>query len=206
MACNPILEGFGNAKTVRNDNSSRFGKYVLMYFDTMGDDKVYGARIKNYLLEKSRVVTVEPNERGYHIFYWLLGCGSLPLLQELNLVNGNKPLTYKEVHYLKAGGERPEDAKVEFDEVETTMKKMNMTDDEIKSIWKLVAAIMLLGQLDFDKSKFRDDNPGEIKNKPLAIEIARMLGMEDTEHFITILLKQINFIGREKIEKALDYD
>ena len=58
LACNPILEGFGNAKTVRNDNSSRFGKYVLMYFGMSGPDKVYGARTKNYLLEKSRVVMV----------------------------------------------------------------------------------------------------------------------------------------------------
>lgn len=72
LACNPILESFGNAKTVRNDNSSRFGKYVLMYF-AMDGDKVYGARIKNYLLEKSRVVMVNPGERGYHIFYFILG-------------------------------------------------------------------------------------------------------------------------------------
>ena len=72
LACNPILESFGNAKTVRNDNSSRFGKYTLMYFG-LGEDKVYGARIKNYLLEKSRVVMVNPNERGYHIFYFILG-------------------------------------------------------------------------------------------------------------------------------------
>ena len=72
LAANPVLEAFGNAKTLRNDNSSRFGKYVLMYF-AMDGDKVYGARIKNYLLEKSRVVMVNPGERGYHIFYFILG-------------------------------------------------------------------------------------------------------------------------------------
>jgi myosin heavy subunit len=55
LACNPVLEGFGNAKTVRNDNSSRFGKYTLMYFALMKDE-IFGARIKNYLLEKSRVI------------------------------------------------------------------------------------------------------------------------------------------------------
>lgn len=57
LACNPVLEGFGNAKTVRNDNSSRFGKYTLMYF-ALNHDEIFGARIKNYLLEKSRVITV----------------------------------------------------------------------------------------------------------------------------------------------------
>lgn len=57
LACNPILEGFGNAKTVRNDNSSRFGKYTLMYF-ALYSNEVYGAKIKNYLLEKSRIIKV----------------------------------------------------------------------------------------------------------------------------------------------------
>jgi myosin heavy subunit len=57
LACNPILEGFGNAKTSRNDNSSRFGKYTLMYFG-LNEDAIYGARVQNYLLEKSRIVKV----------------------------------------------------------------------------------------------------------------------------------------------------
>ena len=71
LACNPILEGFGNAKTVRNDNSSRFGKYVKMYF-SLHSNKIYGAVVNNYLLEKSRVTKVADKERSYHIFYFLL--------------------------------------------------------------------------------------------------------------------------------------
>ena len=71
MACNPILEGFGNSKTSRNDNSSRFGKYVKMYFG-LNEDKVFGAVVRNYLLEKSRVIMVAKKERGYHIFYFQL--------------------------------------------------------------------------------------------------------------------------------------
>ena len=68
MACNPILESFGNAKTVRNDNSSRFGKYVALLVDKESK-KIVGATITNYLLEKSRVCTPSINERNYHIFY-----------------------------------------------------------------------------------------------------------------------------------------
>lgn len=86
LACNPILEGFGNAKTSRNDNSSRFGKYTLMYF-SLSEDKIYGARIQNYLLEKSRIVKVTTGERGYHIFYFLLLGAPLPLLKTLGLLN-----------------------------------------------------------------------------------------------------------------------
>ena len=71
MACNPILESFGNAKTVRNDNSSRFGKYVRIIVDSR-TRRIKGAAINNYLLEKSRVAAPGQQERNYHIFYSLL--------------------------------------------------------------------------------------------------------------------------------------
>lgn len=74
LACNPLLEAFGNSKTVRNDNSSRFGKYVQIFFG--GDNTIKGANIISYLLEKSRVVSVAPNERTYHAFYALASSGS----------------------------------------------------------------------------------------------------------------------------------
>lgn len=69
LESNPLLEAFGNAKTVRNDNSSRFGKFTDMYFDVAG--RVSGAAISTYLLERSRVVSVNSPERSYHIFYQL---------------------------------------------------------------------------------------------------------------------------------------
>ena len=66
LACNPILEAFGNAKTARNDNSSRFGKYCRLYVQ---NDNVIGAQIINYLLEKSRAISQGPN---FHIFYFII--------------------------------------------------------------------------------------------------------------------------------------
>lgn len=69
LQSNPLLEAFGNAKTSRNDNSSRFGKFVQMLFDSNG--RVVGAHISTFLLERSRVVSVESPQRSYHIFYQL---------------------------------------------------------------------------------------------------------------------------------------
>ena len=123
LACNPVLEGFGNSKTVRNNNSSRFGKYVLMYF-ALGEDKVFGARVKNYLLEKSRVVKVAPSERGYHVFYFLLKGASDEMLRSLFLTktDGSR-YNWKDFRYLKTGGDLPDKHDVDgFNEIQETLR------------------------------------------------------------------------------------
>ena len=150
LACNPVLEGFGNSKTVRNNNSSRFGKYVLMYF-ALYENRVFGARIKNYLLEKSRVVKVAPMERSYHVFYFLLKGAPDEMLRSLFLIktDGSR-YEWKDFRYLKTGGDLADSHDVEgFEEIMETLQALQFTEAHIDAIWRMVAAILHLGEIDF---------------------------------------------------------
>lgn len=100
MACNPILEAFGNAKTVRNDNSSRFGKYVKIIVHKT-TKKILGASIEKYLLEKSRVTQLALEERNYHIFYHLIFGAQDELLEQLFLKKKNHKVKAEDFIYLK---------------------------------------------------------------------------------------------------------
>ena len=120
LSCNPILEAFGNAKTVRNDNSSRFGKYVTLLVNKESR-KIIGAKLVNYLLEKSRIVQQAKNERNYHIFYHLLEGADSDLLHDINLIKTG----FSEYKYLSQSGchkvEKLND-KLLFKEVEEAMQ------------------------------------------------------------------------------------
>ncbi len=124
LSCNPVLEAFGNAKTVRNDNSSRFGKYVRILVEKKSR-KIQGAAITNYLLEKSRVTILSPGERNYHIFYHFLKGADEKSLKEYGL---KKDL--KEYRYLKGSEcfdvENIDDEKL-FQEVNESLEKMKFS-------------------------------------------------------------------------------
>lgn len=136
--CNPILEGFGNSKTSRNDNSSRFGKYVKMFFDKK-EDKCYGAKVSNYLLEKSRIIMVAKKERGYHIFYFMLRGADDEILKKTKLWDPktSQGLEHMKFKYLEGGGDyinEVERAKWEthdkegFQDVQTKMNELKFED------------------------------------------------------------------------------
>ncbi|XP_044218105.1 unconventional myosin-VIIa [Thunnus albacares] len=144
LEANPILEAFGNAKTVRNDNSSRFGKYIDINFTKGG--AIEGARVEQYLLEKSRVCRQAPEERNYHIFYYMLM--GMPADQKKILSLGSAA----EYNYLTMGNctscEGRDDVK-EYAHFRSALKILMFTENDSWEICKLLAAILHMGNVDF---------------------------------------------------------
>ena len=137
----PPLECFGNAKTVRNDNSSRFGKFMAVKFD--GEGFLVGAFITKYLLEKSRIITAAENERCYHSLYLVTrGSDAASYAVEkdasFKVLTSGKTLTNVEF-----------DSAREYDEVNTAMLKVGIPSDEVASLWSVVAAVLHLGNIEF---------------------------------------------------------
>jgi myosin-5 len=146
LCSNPILEAFGNAKTTRNDNSSRFGKYVQIFFDRR-QREITGAAIKTYLLEKTRVVGQAAGERNYHIFYQLLSGIDEETRKQLRLDG----LGIKDFAYLNGGGdiEDVDDAK-EFRLTCDALKTAGFSSAVQMEIFKALSAILHLGNVQFE--------------------------------------------------------
>jgi myosin heavy subunit len=173
LGCNPILEAFGNSKTVRNDNSSRFGKYVTIFLD-VSTGEIEGAQIQTYLLEKSRVCDPAKEERNYHIFYHLLAGAEDELLKTLYLQR--EPKSYK---FLEASGvysvKGVNDEKC-FKECIDAFHVTGFSEDEILTVWKVVASCLLLGNISFKQSgeqTFVDD-----KDHESFINVCNLLGCD----------------------------
>uniref|UniRef100_UPI00358E9D69 unconventional myosin-VIIa n=1 Tax=Myxine glutinosa TaxID=7769 RepID=UPI00358E9D69 len=158
LEANPILEAFGNAKTIRNDNSSRFGKYIDIHFNRRG--VIEGSRIEQYLLEKSRVCHQAPDERNYHIFYCLLRGMSEPEKQQLGLVRA------EDYTYLTMGGctmcEGRDDAR-EFVGIRSAMRVLMFTEKESLEVLKLLAAILHMGNLLFEARTYDNLDSCEVQ-------------------------------------------
>uniref|UniRef100_A0A3Q2Y1Q6 Unconventional myosin-VIIa-like n=1 Tax=Hippocampus comes TaxID=109280 RepID=A0A3Q2Y1Q6_HIPCM len=144
LEANPILE-FGNAKTIRNDNSSRFGKYIDINFTKGG--AIEGARIEQYLLEKSRVCRQAPEERNYHVFYYLLM--GMPAEQKKILSLGSAA----QYNYLTMGKctscEGRDDVK-EYAHFRSALKILMFSENDTWEICKLLAAILHIGNVNFE--------------------------------------------------------
>jgi len=137
-----FLAAFGNAKTIRNDNSSRFGKYIDIQFNSEG--VIEGAKVEQYLLEKSRIVSQNSDERNYHIFYCMLAGLNKEEKGKLQLKD---PSHYR---YLTGGKcitcEGRDDA-AEFADIRSAMKVLMFSDAEIWEILKILAALVHLGNI-----------------------------------------------------------
>ncbi|XP_031564569.1 unconventional myosin-VIIa-like [Actinia tenebrosa] len=159
LQANPILEAFGNAKTLRNDNSSRFGKYIDVHFNKSA--VIEGAKIEHYLLEKSRIVNQMPDERNYHIFYRMLA-GMSP--QELRSLHLTTPQDY---YYLSQGNcftcQGVDEARA-FHVIKEAMEVLAFTEEEMWRIFKIMAALLHLGNISFQATVHENMESCEIMN------------------------------------------
>uniref|UniRef100_A0A914CXY5 Myosin motor domain-containing protein n=1 Tax=Acrobeloides nanus TaxID=290746 RepID=A0A914CXY5_9BILA len=138
---NPVLEAFGNAKTVRNNNSSRFGKFIRSHFSASG--KLAGGDIDHYLLEKSRVVRQAPGERCYHIFYQIMSGWDPKLRDKLKLNNDLKYYHFCSQAELTIDGVND---KEEMGITQTAFDIMGFDEVECMNLYKNVAGIMHMGE------------------------------------------------------------
>ncbi|KAJ3217621.1 Unconventional myosin-Ib [Dinochytrium kinnereticum] len=234
LNCNPVLEAFGNAKTTKNDNSSRFGKYMDLQFDFRG--KPIGGKITTYLLEKSRVVAVPEKERSFHIFYQLLSGLNADELQSLSLTTQVKDYSYlipqipqsqnisgtpREIRDSATspvvvtvtspddseGGTRTLTDSKAFKQTIESLELLGINESERSEVWRVVGAILHLGNVRFDES-----NPGwvnatdtvgvagsSVLNNEVLPRVASLLGMPTEEFAKGLTYRSINDPATKKV-------
>ncbi|CAL8247285.1 unnamed protein product [Lota lota] len=193
LQANPILEAFGNAKTVKNDNSSRFGKFIRVNFDVAG--YIVGANIETYLLEKSRAIRQAKDERTFHIFYQLLSGASDATRADLLLGNPD------EYRFL-SGGSIPIPGQSDADNFTQTMDSMTImgfSPEESLAMLKVISAGLQFGNISFTKEKNHDQ--ASMPDDTAAQKMCHLLGISVVEFTRAILTPRIK-VGREYVQKA----
>ncbi|XP_065215432.1 myosin heavy chain, muscle isoform X26 [Planococcus citri] len=195
---NPVLEAFGNAKTVRNDNSSRFGKFIRIHFGPSG--KLAGADIETYLLEKARVISQQTLERSYHIFYQIMS-GSVPGVKDMCLLSNN----INEYHFVSQGKTTiPNvDDGEEFRITDQAFDVLGFTQEEKNDIYKITAAVMHMGCMKF-KQRGREEQ-AEADGTEEGGRVAKLLGI-DTDDLYKNLLKPRIKVGNEFVTQGRNKD
>ncbi|XP_075598646.1 unconventional myosin-VIIa isoform X1 [Balearica regulorum gibbericeps] len=204
LEANPILEAFGNAKTIRNDNSSRFGKYIDIHFNKRG--AIEGAKIEQYLLEKSRVCRQAQDERNYHVFYCMLRGMTMEQKKKLGL---GKATDY---NYLAMGNcttcDGRDDSK-EYANIRSAMKVLMFTDTENWEISKLLAAILHMGNLQYEARTYDNLDACEVVQSGSLITAASLLEVDPQDVMNCLTSRTIITRGETvstplSMEQALD--
>lgn len=195
LKTNPILEAFGNAKTSRNDNSSRFGKLIEIHFSETG--KISGANIQTFLLEKSRVVQCAEGERAYHIFYQLC-VGAPPALREkLNLMSAKQ---YKYLRQSSCYSINGVDDAEQFRIVVEALDIVHVSKEDQESVFAMLAAVLWLGNVSFTVI----DNENHVE--PVAdeglITVAKLIGCDIGELKLALSTRKMR-VGNDTIVQNL---
>ncbi|GMN48941.1 hypothetical protein TIFTF001_018110 [Ficus carica] len=198
LESNPVLEAFGNAKTSRNNNSSRFGKFVEIQFDKLG--RISGAAVRTYLLERSRVCQISDPERNYHCFYLL--CAAPP--QERERYKLGNPRSF---HYLNQSNCYELEGVSDAHDYLTTRRAMDIvgiSEKEQDAIFRVVAAILHLGNIDFSNGGDNDSSAVEDEQSLFHLEMTAELLMCEPHALKNALCKRAMVTPEEIIERSLD--
>uniref|UniRef100_UPI003AAF3AAD myosin heavy chain, fast skeletal muscle-like n=1 Tax=Centroberyx gerrardi TaxID=166262 RepID=UPI003AAF3AAD len=194
IAANPLLEAYGNAKTVRNDNSSRFGKFIRIHFGTTG--KLASADIETYLLEKSRVSFQLPDERGYHIFYQMM-TNHKPELIEMTLITTN-PYDFPMCSQGQITVASIDD-KEELVATDTAIDILGFTNEEKMGIYKFTGAVLHHGNMKF-KQKQREEQ-AEPDGTEEADKVSYLLGLNSADMLKALCYPRVK-VGNEYVTKG----
>ncbi|XP_071645306.1 myosin heavy chain, muscle isoform X14 [Temnothorax longispinosus] len=195
---NPVLEAFGNAKTVRNDNSSRFGKFIRIHFGPSG--KLAGADIETYLLEKARVISQQTLERSYHIFYQIMS-GSVKGLKDMCYLSNNI-YDYVNVSQGKITIPNVDDGE-ECLLTDQAFDVLGFTQEEKDNIYKITAAVMHMGGMKF-KQRGREEQ-AEADGTEEGERVAKLLGCDCADLYKNLLKPRIK-VGNEFVTQGRNKD
>ncbi|XP_057524862.1 myosin-15 [Amaranthus tricolor] len=197
LESNPLLEAFGNARTVRNDNSSRFGKFVEIQFDVNG--RISGAAIRTYLLERSRVVQITNPERNYHCFYQL--CASREDSERYKLKHASQfhYLNQSKIYELEGVSNQEE-----YMKTRRAMTIVGISEDEQEAIFRALAAILHLGNVEFSPGKEHDSSKIKDQTSSFHLQMAADLFKCDVNLLLSSLCTRSIQTREGTIVKALD--
>ncbi|CAL4059864.1 unnamed protein product, partial [Meganyctiphanes norvegica] len=177
LQINYIMEAFGNAKTGINDNSSRFGKYLELTFTKLG--KVTGAKVSVYLLEQSRVVFQGEGEESFHIFYYLHDWLEAEDKLQIYCLDKSKRDKHRYLRGANWSKERSQSNVEHFKNVEGGFKHLGFKDEELDSIYRILSAIINLGDLDFYETTDKDNQEqAAVKNVEVIKLVSELLGVD----------------------------